>query len=253
MRALGTVISIAALVATGCAALPSQSDAPPAFSAGALRNATRAVRGDDLVRGHGTEATYLVIEGDRAGTELIQRVVRDGVAVTLREVARGEDGGETPTEDMRMSTAADGTLVLHEVLTHTERSASVFADGLPFARPLLPPAASVEGTSPMRVYTLPARSPRGSGTARRSLHIAGETEITLGRERLEASVLDLVFDVELDVAKAHVTSRLFVVPGRGVVAEQRTERLRVLGLFTRTTVEHAVLTRLEHAPSETRP
>jgi hypothetical protein len=42
-----------------------------------------------------------------------------------------------------------------------------------------------------------------------------------------------------------VTARLYVAEGRGVVAEERTEELRILGIFPRKTVEHTVLTHLE--------
>ena len=248
MRARVHTIAFAALATTGCASLPAAEDAPPAFSAGTLRTAVRSVDRVDLVREPGTTATYLVIHGDRAGTELVQRVEREGDAWILRETARIEGGTAEPSEDMRMTLAGDGTLVLREVTTHTERSASVFADGLPFACRTLRPDAALEGESPMRVYTLPARRPRGKGSASRSLRLAGEATVSIGRDRFDASVVDLVFDVDLDVAKAHVTSRLFVVPGRGVVAEQRTEELRVLGIFPRTTVEHTVLTRIEPSP-----
>ena len=61
-------------------------------------------------------------------------------------------------------------------------------------------------------------------------------------------MLDLVFDIDLDVARAHVTARLYVAAGRGVVAEERSEEVRILGIFPRKTVEHTVLTRLERTP-----
>ena len=58
----------------------------------------------------------------------------------------------------------------------------------------------------------------------------------------------LTFVASLDLAKARVEATIYVVPGRGVVAEDRTEEIRVLGIFPRRSVERVVLTELETKP-----
>lgn len=248
MRALATAAILATQASIGCAALERADDPPPAFSAGTLRAATRSVAAQDLVRAPGAVAIYKVFEGNRKGATIEQRVERRGAEIALVEMVRAPGKSAEPSEEMRFSRADDGALVLREVITHAERSASLFDDGLAFAAALSAAEPVLEGASDMRVLTLPKRTPRGSGRATRSLRLAGETTVMIAGERIEASVLDLVFDIGLDVANAHVTARLYVAEGRGVVAEERVEEVRVLGIFPRRTVEHTVLLRLEASP-----
>ena len=248
MRALATAAILATQALIGCAALERADVAPPAFSAGPLRPAIRSVAANELVRAPGSVATYQVFEGNRKGATIEQRVERRGDEVHVVEMLHARDKPAEPSEDMRFSRAADGSLLLREVVTYAEKSASLFSDGLAFAATLSAQAPVLEGSSDMRVLTLPKRTPRGSGRATRSLRLAGEATVTISGAPVDTSVLDLVFDIDLDVAKAHVTARLYVAEGRGVVAEERTEELRVLGIFPRKTVEHTVLTHLERSP-----
>ena len=248
MRALATAAILAMQAALGCAAAWQPDVATPVFSAGPLRPATRGVTAEELVRVPGAIATYSVFKGNRKGAVIEQRVEFRGEELVAVEALLTRGKPAEPSEEMRFSRGAGGSLVLREVVTHAEKSASLFDDGLPFAAALAAPASALEGESAMRVLTLPRRTPRGSGRATRSLRLAGESTVFIGGEKLEASVLDLVFDIELDVAKAHVTARLYVAEGRGVVAEERLEEVRVLGIFPRRTVEHTVLTRLEATP-----
>ena len=120
-----------------------------------------------------------------------------------------------------------------------------------------------QGQAPARQAGIKAKLPKGAQATTinkmcgsgmqaavlgRNAILAGEATVNISGAPVEASVLDLVFDIDLDVAKAHVTARLYVAEGRGVVAEERTEELRVLGIFPRKTVEHTVLTHLERRP-----
>ena len=247
MRAAAASFVFACAV-VACAPARVAQEPAARFHAGEVQPSTRAVRGTDLVRAPGSSARYTVTEGARKGTTLEQRVSRDGDRVLVREEAIDREGARTPSEDMRLRVGENGALILEEVVTHTERSASLFRDGLPFAAETLRPGEVLEGRSPMSVLSVPARTPRGKGSAERSIRIAGESQVELAGERLVASVVDLVFTVELDVAKAHVTARLYVVEGRGVVAEDRTEEIRVLGIFPRRSVERVVLTELGPKP-----
>jgi hypothetical protein len=248
MRAFATAAILAMHAGFGCATLQQVDVAPPAFTAGPLRPAIRSVSPEELVRAAGSVATYEVFKGNREGAFIEQRTEWRGDEIFVVETLRASGKAAEPSEEMRLSRTADGVLLLHEVITHAEKSASLFSDGLAFAATMSTTAPTLEGASDMRVVTLPKRSPRGSGRATRSLRLAGETTVHLAGTPVETSVLDLVFDIELDVAKAHVAARLYVAEGRGVIAEERTEELRILGIFPRKTVEHTVLTRLERIP-----
>lgn len=248
MRAFATAAILAVQAGLGCATVERADSAPPEFSAGPLRPAIRSVAAEELVRSPDTTATYRVLEGNRKGATIEQRTERRGEELLVVEMLRAPGKAAEPSEEMRFSRAADGALLLREVITHAEKSASIFDDGLPFAATLSMTERTLEGASDMRVLTLPKSTPRGRGRATRSLRLAGEATVRIAGVPVETSVLDLVFDIELDVAKAHVTARLYVAEGQGVVAEERTEELRVLGIFPRKTVEHTVLTRLERKP-----
>lgn len=251
-------IAFCALAAAGCVAVPpvAARDRPP-LVIGEIVPTAAAVAQDDLVRPAGSVARYLVLRGKREGATLVQRVRWDGNQGRIEETLLGRgESREVPAENMLLSRAADGTLVLREVETFSEDSRSIFTDGLAFAAPSIAPGTALAAESPMKVVALsgsgkrPPKS-RGSGSSRRSLRILGEAPIETWGTPERATVLELVFDVELDVARAHVESRLFVVRGRGVVAEERRERLVVLGLFPSNSEESVVLKSPEVPPPPT--
>ena len=186
---------------------------------------------DDLVRPCGSVATYEVLTGKRKGKRIVQRVSSTLEHTILEEMlidetdVNADSQGQIPAERMMLERRADGALLLREVATHDEDSLSKFADGLPFAIPILTALTDLEGGSAMQVLTLSAGKARGNGRARRSLRITGEAD--------------------LDVAEAHVQSTIFVVPGRGIVGEERREEVRILGIFPRRRDETSVLIQLE--------
>lgn len=242
--------------------------ASPSFKAFPLEDARSAVSASMLLRDVGSVRRYAILSGDRAPAVIEQRVetvpnMNLSGAYSPSEEIRGKETPHTtlvlkerqqrtPSKQSRASTweeseqltlrrESDGTLILLEVATPEEDSRSLFVDGLRFAAPTLQPNEVVTGASPMRVVRLQNGSARGEGTATRSLRLIGEAPVEVCGERLRASVLDLVFDVKLDVAKAHVEARLYVVEGRGIVAEERVEKVTILGIFPRTRRETVVL------------
>jgi hypothetical protein len=240
---------VVALLAAGCVSAPrvETAVAPPSFSAGALVESTRVVRADDLVRAPGTIATYAVLSGRRQGATLEQRHDFSMNSPDGRELVISERMRKRPTdawvdsERMSLTRSDDGLFILREVATPEEDSLSRFDDGLAFAAPELESGESLDGASTMTVRTLVAGKPRGTGEATRSLRIVGECDINLCGLPTRAIVLELVFDVTLDVATAHVVSQVYVVPGRGIVAEVRREDVRILGIIPRRRDETIVL------------
>jgi len=270
-RATASLLAVFALIATGgCTTTNASRDAnadtaslagtpnniapPPALVVGAIEPTTRSVAARDLVRAEGSVARYEIVAGESVGGEVIERMTREVRPESPPTLVRSEERGGRIAERMLLSTLDDGTFRLERVDSILDRSRSDFTDPLVFAAELTP-TKGINDESPMSVFTLPALRKRAEGTARRSLTIVGECDLTLWGQRDRAIALDLAFDVELDVAVATVRSRMYVVPGRGVVAEVREESRRVLGLFRTTTRETIVLRSIEEgaAPAGATP
>ncbi|MFM7259567.1 MAG: hypothetical protein ACKO3W_03085 [bacterium] len=260
-RATASLLAVFALIATGgctttnasrdanadtasLAGTPNDLASPPALVVGAIEPTTRSVAARDLVRAEGSVARYEIVAGESVGGEVIERMTREVRPELPPAFMRHEERGGRIAERMLLSTLDDGTFRLERVDSILDRSRSEFTDPLVFAAELTP-TKGINDESPMSVFTLPALRKRAEGTARRSLTIAGECDLTLWGQRVRAIALDLAFDVELDVAVATVRSRMYVVPGRGVVAEAREESRRVLGLFRTTSSETIVLRSVE--------
>jgi hypothetical protein len=249
MRALAAALLATSLCAGGCAdartvavAEPGAATMMPVFRAGPLRPTMLTVRASDLLRAPGSLARYRVIGGDDAGSVLEERVTREAdgrLALKKSQISRGKPG--KAIERLLLAEEPDGALTLREVETFSEDSRSLFDSGLAFAAAVLAPGTPLEGRSPMRVRTLGSDAARAKGDATRSLRITGESEIEIGAARWTAIALDFEFVASLDSAKARVTSTIYVVPGRGVVAESREEKLLIMGIFPRNSSERTVL------------
>jgi hypothetical protein len=258
MQGVCALFLLHVIAAAGCSTTQKASVAPESrtsieavFKHGPLQPSRASVAIDDLVRPCGSVATYEVLSGKRKGKRIVQRVSSTLEHTILEEMlidetaVKADSQGQIPSERMMLERRADGALVLREVATHDEDSLSKFAEGLPFAIPNLTAPTDLEGGSAMQVLTLSAGKDRGNGRARRSLRITGEADVEFAGTRARATVLELTFDVTLDVAEAHVRSTIFVVPGRGIVGEERREEVRILGIFPRRRDETTVLIQLE--------
>ena len=258
MQGVSALFFLLVIAAAGCSTTQKASVTPESrtsieavFKHGPLQPARSSVALDDLVRPCGSVATYEVLTGKRKGKRIVQRVSSTLEHTILEEMlidetdVNADSQGQIPAERMMLERRADGALLLREVATHDEDSLSKFADGLPFAIPILTALTDLEGGSAMQVLTLSAGKARGNGRARRSLRITGEADVEFAGTRARATVLELTFDVTLDVAEAHVQSTIFVVPGRGIVGEERREEVRILGIFPRRRDETSVLIQLE--------
>lgn len=253
MRRLAALaLSLAGLSLAGCAAAPAavEVDAPPRPASFAILErhapATRApaaVSADDLVGRVGDSRTLEVVAGREPGERRTQRVVEsaDGT-IAIEESTRAG------LERSVLRRRADGGYTLLSVDTPDEDSRSVFADGLEFARPILAAGDASESASPMRVTLLSSGAERAKGSSKRTQRITGSADIDLCGERLVATVVETVFVANLDAAKARRESELFVVPGRGIVAERWRERVTVLGIFPKVTEETVVVVPSKRSP-----
>lgn len=251
MRAVPATLSMLALLFASAACSTTREAAdPPANGAGApahavleigeLEQATRGVEVRDLLRPAGSVARYEVVAGEAIGQRLVERMVADASAALVRIEER--EGRVSERMEFRESPA--GSFALERVDSIDDGSKSVFGSPLPFAAELAA-GGELAGSSPMTVFTIPEGKRRAAGTARRALRVAGECDLAISGERMRAVALDLEFDVALDMASARVRARLFVVPGRGVVAEVREESRTILRLIRSTRAETIVLRSVE--------
>ena len=72
------------------------------------------------------------------------------------------------------------------------------------------------------------------------MRIVGTAAVDASGEPLEATVVETEFEARLDAARAQRRATLYIVPGRGVVAERWEERIVVLGIFPRSGSETTV-------------
>ncbi len=250
LAALLAGLSVAALPLGGCASTPVAVDAPlrPATFAILARHspetrAPAAVAASDLVGRVGETRTLAVVAGREAGERRTQRVAEsaDGT-VAIEESTRAG------LERSVLRPREDGGYTLLSVDTPGENSRSAFADGLEFARPSLAPGDASESASPMRVTLLSSGKERAKGSSTRTQRITGSADIDVCGERLVATVVETVFVASLDAAKARRESEIFVVPGRGIVAERWREKVTVLGIFPKTTEETVVVVPTKGTP-----
>jgi hypothetical protein len=248
LAALLAGLSAAALPLGGCASTPVAIDAPlrPATFAILARHSpeTRAaVAANDLVGRVGETRTLAVVAGREAGERRTQRVAEsaDGT-VAIEESTRAG------LERSVLRPREDGGYTLLSVDTPGEDSRSAFAEGLEFARPSLAPGEASESASPMRVTLLSSGKERAKGSSTRTQRITGSADIDVCGERLVATVVETVFVASLDAAKARRESEIFVVPGRGIVAERWREKVTVLGIFPKTTEETVVVVPTKGTP-----
>ena len=246
-------ISAALLCATpfaGCAGTPAPVEPPPRPTTFAIlaRHAPEAeplprVTAADLVGRIGDARTFEVLAGRATGERRVQRVVKgDDGTVAIEESTRAG------LERSVLRRRADGGYTLLSVDTPAEDSRSDFDAGLEFTRPTLAAGEVSESASPMRVTLLSSGRERAKGSATRTQRISGSAEIDLSGERLVATVVETVFVADLDSATARRESQLFVVPGRGVVAERWREKVTILGIFPKVTEETVVLVPSKEAP-----
>ena len=243
LRAPLLALSAATASLCGCAAtmsLAEQAPRPTTFAILAQHapdaRAPKPVSAADLVGRVGDERTFEVLAGRETGERRTQRVTRnDDGTIAIEEATRAG------LERSVLRPRDDGGYTLLSVDTPGEDSRSEFSGGLEFARPSLDGSAVSESASPMRVTLLSSGKSRANGSATRTQRIVGSADIDLSGERLLATVVETVFVADLDRADARRESQLFVVPGRGIVAERWREKVTVLGIFPKTTEETVAL------------
>jgi len=230
----GTLVAALLLAATGCATARTPGQSP--FSVGPLLPASGPVAHDDLTRPPGSSVRYLVVAGPRSGETLLQRVVDEDGRIRVRE--ERPDG--RADEVMHLTRRDDGTLQAHALDKHDDDTRSAFVDSLPLAPLLLEPGSTARGASRLDAFELktadgPEPHRKASGRCRRELRILGDADVTVRGRTARVAVVEMAFRADLDLARVRATDRLYVERGRGIIAEERSERVLILGVIPRDT------------------
>lgn len=219
-------------------------------------DAALAIEATTLVSMTPGVAHWRVVAGDRVGTELIQeRTATDQLGAELAErwsrAGGSVDRGETPLETHLLRTTPDGAIVMPATLTHRDRATSEFEPALLMAPPELRAnksadaggAATPTTTTRVRMTVLeedPPRRVKEKGSATRELRIVDRVAISTPLGDFDAIRVSIDFRAKLSMASVHEVATQYVVPGLGVVAEERREDVRAVGIFARTTEQTIV-------------
>lgn len=238
LRPIHAGLAAWAALAMGCAARERSHDPPP----DSLVVPARAIQPDDLVpRDEGT-LTYDLFLGDAQTptarmTRTRQVSHEHGSAFAIHE-------GDRRVE--YLSTSPDGSLLLHASLERGDGSVALFDPPLIVCPPSLPAGDPFTAEAAMRVVSdrHPERQ-REKGRARRTITHVGLERITTPAGTFDAHRIEITFLADLAFADADTLTVQWIVPGVGLVQEERSRRVTILGVQGNPTVERLVLSAVE--------
>ncbi|MHC4106486.1 MAG: hypothetical protein ACYSTY_00220 [Planctomycetota bacterium] len=217
-RILGTlVLALGPVAATGCTTGPESS----LLHVLATRPPGDPVRAADLYPLRAGQWIYDVDGGNQILLER-SRTDRFGGTWMNRE-------GDQRTEFWHVDD--DGNIVMDATIDHQKKAISIFEPPLVIAYRELPPRQPRRVETAMRVVDL--NNPeiqRESGTAVRTIEYIKDERIRTPTGEFLVKHIEVRFVADLQMANAVTDLTLYVVPALGVVAEQRRESVKILGL-----------------------
>ena len=125
----------------------------------------------------------------------------------------------------------DGNIVLDATIDHEHSAISIFEPPLIIAYRELAPRQPRRDETAMRVVDLNnTETQRESGTAVRTIEYINDERIRTPTGEFLVKHIEVRFVADLQVANAVTDLTLYVVPALGVVAEQRRESVKFLGV-----------------------
>jgi len=182
-------------------------------------------------------AHYQVIDeaGARSGAVTQTRASTDRFNASI---SNAEDN--TSTEFWRMNDQGD--IVMSAQIEYGDNAITTFDPPLVIAFAQLPAGTERSSQAKMRVVDLKDPShQKEAGSATRMIKYVGDQRIKTPMGEFVAKRIEVHFTGDLKLAKADDRATLFVVPGKGIVAEQDTDQVRILGAFGRTNRRTLVL------------
>ncbi len=186
-----------------------------------------AIAADDLFSEKPVQATYIVVAGKETGAEKsFTRTATDKFGASMAEKLAG-----SRTEFLRRDD--DGNIVLCAVIDEPNNALSLFDPPLVVMPASLPPHEAFSARSSMRVVDAdnPKRD-KERGSATRTVEYIGDRVLHTPFGDVECHQLVVTFAADLRMADAETRTTLHVSPRYGVVAEQWSEKVKVLGALS---------------------
>jgi hypothetical protein len=134
-----------------------------------------------------------------------------------------------------------GDIVMTAAVDHPEKALTLFDPPLLMAPRSMAPGDRRESTSSMRVVDVrDQRKRREHGTCTRTIEYTERQRIRTPLGEFVAPRVDVTFHADLALADVKQTEHTWVMPGHGMIARQRTEDLRILGMVGKTTERTAL-------------
>ncbi len=194
---------------------------------------------------------WRVVAGDGVGTELWRTIeaIADPASSFGATIAVRTGGPSGPEQSLLLAPSSDGGLSMPATLAHADRAMSLFEPALGIVPRRLVGGDAFTSRASMRVVGEADRSRvRQEGEATRSMRIVDRCRIATPLGELEAVRVEIEFRARLALANASERAVQYIVPGLGLVAEERRKEVRALGILGRTVTQTAV--RIDGAPAD---
>lgn len=185
------------------------------------------------------ERRLRVIEGEiTSGDESSSTQVLSATTELRAQFTKAEDHARTEY----LSVDAQGNVVMNAVIETKDNALSLFDPPMAIAFAELKPGEERRVESKMRVVDVKSRThERESGKAVRTITYKSDQRIRTPLGDFDAKRVEVHFVATLKLANADEQSTLWIVPGMGIVAEQTTEEIKVLGLAGRKSTRTLLL------------
>jgi len=231
MRSVLTIIAVCCVI-VGCASKHPITAGDGDKTADWLEQAAdastdqKALAADVFAMQPGTEHFTIRDEnGQEAGRLTITNEATTEHGATF---ARREDSGRTQF----VRADEQGNIVMTAVLEPDDHAISLFDPPLVIAPANLTSDAPQTSKAAMRVVdSKDPKKERENGTATRTIRLLGQKKVRTPMGEFTALKIGIDFSADLKLAKATDHTIIFVVPGRGIVAEVSQENVKVLGAF----------------------
>lgn len=188
--------------------------------------ANGSVKADDF-RFAETGQLYQVVEKDsRLGDRLTYHASKTDQFNATMSIAEGD----LRTQFLRND--EHGNIMMTAVIDHKENVISLFEPPMVIAYNELEAGKARTSKSTMRVVDAKDQSKqRESGKATRTIKYDGDQRIRTPLGEFVAKRVEVKFRADLNLADATETSMIYLVPEKGIIAEQVLEKRKILGAF----------------------
>lgn len=222
------------LTSAGCSSAPQSKNkaiASSLFAVIATPPATQAIDASTLFTMQAGEEKFTLLDQHRqAGEAIIIR--RETTTEHTASIASSE--GERRTEFLKLND--DGSIALTATIDRNENALTIFEPPLTICPPSLPPNQPFSSESAMRVVALDnPKKQREKGTAKRTIAYPGNATIRTPRGEELVAQIEVHFEADLRFADANERTTQFVSRGDGLIVQESTEKVTILGAFPRET------------------